>query len=354
MANEYLFGWGDPTVSEVDHRTHGAQIPIDPYKTETPGYYQDANGNWYQRFRGDSTVNAPYLPGATGMGRATYTATNDQGVPTAFYGSEGAPSRIAALRDSSSADSNAYNWNGMQDGAAFDREIARRWENTVANRAAPTVDLTADTQSRGLMLAGARGYESMLNGTGPSLANSQLRQGIDRSTAIASSTVAHASPSNQAAATRAGLLAANASAVRSANAATAQRFDETSKAGAGLGAAYGNMYNADLTGARRRADLELQNRAANDEAAAGFAQNRINVGRAQMGAQAERQRQRQRLQEQWSARSQAQYQAERAQQERRDAMWKGAVVAAGTAAGTALGGPGGAVLGGGLAGAAVS
>lgn len=277
-----------------------------------PGITFDDQGRPYKNGRPYREFNPQ-----TGEGSGMDTFTTIENGQTVVHPSTGlSGDMVSALRDEDSADSNAFNWQGQRDGAAKDVAWNKGWENIVANRAAPKVDLTADTQSRGLQMAGLNGYQGMLNGTGPSLADSRLNQGLARASGAMGAAQAGASRSNMASAGRAGLQQLAQGAQTAIQAGVDQRTNEMNLASRGLANGSIDMYVRDLKSAMGRAGLELDNREANDKAAGGFAQNAITVQGNQMKGGMDKQLTKQRAQGVFNEGAQAGYASQKATNDR--------------------------------------
>ena len=282
--------------------------------TLVPGDTQNPDGTFSHRAPGSGkTTN--YRVGPDGQWHAIGVNGEDAGVydPAAdnqaenYVNNSGLNGKIAQLRDENSNASNAYNWGGEQGGAAKDAAWSNGWANLVANRAAPTANLANDAQSRGLMMAGAQGYQGMLAGTGPSLADSAMRNGMQTAQGNAAQLQAGASRNNMAAAGRGAMLGLAGGGQAATQAGVNQRLAEQNAATGGLATASTQMYAGDANSAQKRAELELASRSQNDAAAANFTNNAINVQGQQMQGQNARQNAKQLNQNRWNDQQQSRY-----------------------------------------------
>ena len=224
--------------------------------------------------------------------------------------------QIDNLRDPNSLASNAYNWQGSPGGAAADVAWNAKQEKLIRRRMVPTVDLSNDAQSRGLMMAGAQGYQGMLAGTGPSLADSALRNGMQTAQGNAAQLQAGASRNNMAAAGRGAMMGLAGGGQAAAQAGVNQRLAEQNAATSGLASASTGMYSGDINSAKQRADLHQATRTQNDQAAFGFAQNGVRVQGEQMNAQQQKQLAKQQIQNTFDQTHEAAYELQQRKNQR--------------------------------------
>ncbi len=213
----------------------------------------------------------------------------DKAVALANAGVEAAHKNVAAV--------------GAQAGPSFAQQEMGRYGDLAAGaqgRAAPTANLTAYDQSRGLAM-GSRGDQvhatdlarGAAEGNAPSAAQGVLQQGLDASNAGASSLAAsvRGGGGNLANATRAAMQQQGVNSAQAGQQASILRAQEMAQARAQYGQQATQQRAADLQAqgmdaqtAFAQAQLEAQQRAQNDQMSQGYEAGRRQVGGADLAA----------------------------------------------------------------------
>ena len=188
---------------------------------------------------------------------------------------------ISAMRDPLSEESRAYYVNRDPEGAAKARARASQLEALAAGRGAPTVDRTQEHAGRSMVGQAMQGFGSQLAGTGPTMALAQGQRALD--TATGAQMGAMSARPGSALAQRAALMGAGRMAGQGAQQAAGTRLAELGAAGQGFGSAALGQVRGDTASMLGRAGLELDQRRLNDELAAMYAKQGIDVGALQMG-----------------------------------------------------------------------
>jgi hypothetical protein len=220
------------------------------------------------------------------QGRGGLSAYKDEKGNIVYQGG-GLPGLANALQDPNSAASLAYEWGGRQGGAQADVDRARGLAGRVDGRAPVQADMANSMQSRGSQLDALGMYRSAALGQGPSAAQAQFQQGLDRSMqgnmAMANSarggSLALAQGRLSAMTNNSGMLASSA-------AQAAQLRAQEQQAGMAGYAGLGSSIRTQDTGeAMGNANLALGSRNANDARAMGYEQLANQTNAQQLAAQ---------------------------------------------------------------------
>lgn len=228
-----------------------------------------------------------------------------------IYELPGADTRIGALKDDASDSALAFGF--ARGGADAARARAADFEARMAGRRAPPIDLARDTAARNLMTGAMQGYGSQLAGTGPTMALAQGQMGLDQAAQARAAMMGRAPGS--AAANRAALLGGNRGATQAAQQMAGTRLAEVGAAQQGYGGLGVGMLRGDTASALQRGGLELDQRRLNDELAAYYARQGIDVGALEMEGQRRRVDERQALIDAWNEKLGRDYAATRARQD---------------------------------------
>jgi hypothetical protein len=220
------------------------------------------------------------------QGRGGLSAYKDEKGNVVYQGG-GLPGLANALQDPNSGSSLAYEWGGRRGGAQADVDRARGLAGRVDGRAPVQADMANSMQSRGSQLDALGMYRSAALGQGPSAAQAQFQQGLDRSMqgnlAMANSarggSLALAQGRLSAMTNNSGMLASSA-------AQAAQLRAQEQQAGMAGYAGLGSSIRTQDTGeAMGNANLALGSRNANDARAMGYEQLANQTTAQQLAAQ---------------------------------------------------------------------
>lgn len=193
----------------------------------------------------------------------------------------------SALVDPRSQASGAFNWGGRIGGAQADVDRARGLSGQIDQRAAIQADYAQANGAR-LSQADALGlYNDAARGRGPSAAQAQFQQGLDRS--LSGNMALANSARGGSLALAQGRLAAMAGNNQALAASTAQaaqlRAQEQQAAMAGYAGLSGQMRGQDINAAQFNAQMGMQGRALNDARAMGYEDQAFRTQQAQLQAQ---------------------------------------------------------------------
>lgn len=175
----------------------------------------------------------------------------------------------------------------------------QRYEESFFNRRAPRLDMGQMNQSRRMSLGALRtagqGYQDVLSGNAPSVAQLQLQQGRDANINAAMAMANSARGGNFGAAQRAAQMQSGDMNQQMAGQASMLRAQEQDMARQGmmnLGQQYANVRGQDIGVQGLQAQTQLQNQAMNDQMVNQFVQMGMSNDQAQWAAQMELERQR--------------------------------------------------------------
>jgi len=231
---------------------------------------------------GETLVDGrPYDPGQASR-QPTFKRRDAAGNVQDIRMGVGAPTMIAASRDPTSDVARSFMVGRDPEGAAKERARAGALEALAAGRAAPVVDRAKETAARNMITSAMGGFQSQLQGTGPTMALAQGQRGMDA--AAAAQMGAMGARPGSAAAQRAALLGGGRMANVGAQQAAGTRLAELGAATQGYGGAAIGRLGGDTSSALKRADIGLDQRQLNDALAAFYAGQGIDMGALQMGA----------------------------------------------------------------------
>jgi hypothetical protein len=199
----------------------------------------------------------------------------------------GLPGLAGALVDPNSNAARAYEWGGRRGGAQADIDRARGLSAGIDARAPIQASVANSMQSRGSQLDALGMYHDAALGLGPSAAQAQFQQGLDRSMA-ANESLANSARGGSLGMAQARLQAMNQNSgmLAGSTAQAAQLRAQEQEAGragyAGLGS---NIRTQDTGEAMGQANLALGSRNANDARAMGYEQEGFQLGSRQLEAQ---------------------------------------------------------------------
>lgn len=236
--------------------------------------FASAGGGYFQ---GSNASTGQHVYDPTQQGGSTYWANGIQHQDTGNEIDMG-----AALVDPTSSDAQAYDYGGSATGAQDAVNRARGLEASVQQRAPVQANLANANADRGLQMQGAQGYQSMLAGGGPSIANQLSQQGIGAAGAGTMQAVAQARHGDMAGAQRSALLFGGGAARQAVMAGANQRLSEQQLAASGLASTAGAMQQQGISNALQQGGLAGQQSGLNDQAAMMYGNQANNVNAAQM------------------------------------------------------------------------
>ncbi len=194
------------------------------------------------------------------------------------------------LSDPGSASSVVYNWNGRIGGAQADIDRARQMGMAADNRGPVQANYGQADQTRGSQYHAMGMYQDAALGRGPSAAQGQFQQGLDRSMSanMALANSARGGPMGLAQG-RIAAMSQNANMLAAATAQAAQlRAKEMQDGMRGFADTATLIRGQDINAAQANAAYALGSRAQNDARAAGYETLGFQVETEQMKAQRER------------------------------------------------------------------